>query len=109
VLGVDACFNDATDIQNIESVGALHLRKTMRDDDRRAPAHEPIESLLHEELALVVERARCFVEQEDARVPQDRPRDRDTLALPDREADTALADDRLHALGHPPNELGGVR
>ena len=106
---MSAFLDDAAAIQNEDAVGALHRRKPMRDDDRRAPAHEPIESLLHEELALVVERARCFVEQEDARVPQDRPRDRDTLALPDREADTALADDRLHALGHPPNELGGVR
>src|SRR5207249_4098426 len=70
-LGMRAFLDDATAIEYEDAVSALHRRKPVRDDDRRAPAHEPIESLLHEELALVVERAGRFVEQEDARVAQE--------------------------------------
>ena len=81
----------------------------MRDHDRRPSAHEPVEGLLHQILALVVERARGLVEQEDACVAQDRARDGDPLALPDRETHATLAHDRVPPLRESRDELRRVR
>ena len=52
------------------------------------PARQPLHRLLHRALALGVERARRLVEQQDRRVAQDRPRDRQPLALAARRACT---------------------
>ena len=46
-----AFLDDATAIEYEDAVSALHRRKPVRDDDRRAPAHEPIESLLADSMS----------------------------------------------------------
>src|SRR5204862_2802737 len=90
-LGVRALLHDAPSVEDEDPVRALDGREAVRDHDRRPATHESIECLLHQELALVVERARCLVEQEDPRVAQDRSRDRDALALAPRKAHAPLA------------------
>src|SRR3712207_7747544 len=52
---------------------------------------------VHRALRVDVEGARRLVEDQDGRVAQDRPRDRDALALAAREAEAALADHRVVA------------
>jgi len=90
--------------------------------------HQPVETLLDRGLDLAVERARRLVEQQDRRVLEHDPRDRDTLPLPARElhaafthvgvvAATALrvrqAEDELVRFGAPGRGdhpfVGGVR
>src|SRR5207237_7211376 len=75
------------------------------DRNRRASLREAVERLLDEPLRLGVERARRLVEDEDRRVAQDRPRDRDPLLLAAGEAVAALADDGVVALGQRRDHL----
>ena len=60
-----------------------------------APLRQAVECLLDQTLGLGVERARGLVEDEDRRVAQNRPRDRDPLLLAAGEAVAALAHDRV--------------
>ena len=60
---------------------------------------------LNELLALGVEIARGFVENEDLRRRQDRPGDRQPLLLAAGELDAALADERLVFFGQPDDEF----
>ena len=52
-----------------------------------------------------VDRGGRVVEDEDARVDEQRPRDGDPLALPARQRDAALADDRVVPVGELEDEL----
>ena len=53
----------------------------MGDDERGAVARERGKRLLHQPLAFVIERARGLVEQQDRRVLEDRPGERQPLTL----------------------------
>ena len=72
-------------------VRAANGRQTVGDDDRRAAAQQPVESALDEDLRRPVDVRRRLVEDEDARIGEERPRDRDQLALACRQAGAALA------------------
>src|SRR5205814_4802514 len=108
-LRVRALLDDAAPVEDQDPVRALDRRQPVRDHDRRAATHQTVKGLLNEEFALVVERAGGLVEEKDPGVAKDRPGDGDALPLSDRQPDAALADDRLHALRHSRDELGGVR
>ena len=73
------------------------------------PAAQRVQAVLDQRLALAVEARGRLVEDEDARVGEDRARDRDALALAARELHAALADDRVVALLEAVDELVGVR
>src|SRR5580700_1615517 len=77
----------------------------MRNDKGRAALHEVAKAMLNHRLALGVERACGFIENEDARVGEDGARDGQTLALASGELDTALADDGLITFGEALREL----
>ena len=86
-----------------------HGAQPVRDDERGAPAHCHVQGGLHGALALAVERAGGLVEQQQRRVLQDRPCDRDALALPAGEAHAALAQEAGIAFGQVANEAVRVR
>src|SRR6185503_16932798 len=88
---------------------ASDRRQPMRDDKGRAAPPQRAQTVLDERFALAVERRGGFVEDEDARIGEDRARDGDALALPARELHPALADDRVVARLEPFDELVGVR
>ena len=69
------------------------------------PAAISLHVLLDGALAFVVERAGRLVEDQDARVGDQRARDRDALALPARQAAAAFADDGVVALGQLQDEV----
>jgi hypothetical protein len=54
-------------------------------------------------------RRRCVVEDQHARVDDERPRDREPLALPAGQSDPALADDRVVPGGQPLDEVVRLR
>src|SRR5436190_9541801 len=91
-------LDNAAVIEHDDLIGAAHGREPVRDRDRRPALGEPVQRLLDEPFGLGVERACRLIEDEDRRVPQDRPRDRDPLLLAAREAVAALTDDRVVAL-----------
>ena len=98
-LGVRARLRDAPVVEGEDAVGADHARQPMREDQRRAPLHQPVERLLDHRLALRVHRRERLVQDQDGRVPQERPRDGDALALAAGEPDAALAHHGLVAPG----------
>ena len=73
------------------------------------PCRSDSQAVLDQRLALAVEARRRLVEDQDARIGEDRARDRDALALAARQLHAALADDRVVALLEALDELVGVR
>ena len=63
----------------------------MRDDERRAALHQLLELLLDLALELRVERRSRLVEDQDRRIAQQRPRNRDALPLATRQQRAAVA------------------
>ena len=80
----------------------------MRDHERRAALHETLDRLLHEPLALAVERRGRLVENEDRRVLEDGAGERDTLPLTATELHSALAHMRVVAGAALQRELGKI-
>ena len=100
-IGVRAALDHGAFLDDDDAVRLAHGRQPVRDDKARAPAHQHVERLLDDALALGVERAGGLVENQDDRVLQDGPGNGDALALPAGELDAALADHRAVALGNP--------
>jgi hypothetical protein len=81
----------------------------VRDDERRAPLHRLAQAEPDARLGRRVDGGGRVVEDEDARVHDDRACDCDPLALPARERDAALAHDRLVAVRKVGDELVRLR
>src|SRR5262249_43788139 len=96
-LLVIAVFDDAAAFDGDDAIGVTNSRKPVGDDDHGPPFRYLLHVLVNDPLALVVERARRFVENQDARISDEGARDRNALALAAREARPALADDRVVA------------
>ncbi len=105
-------LHDRAAVEHRDLVGVAHRREAVSDHDRRAALGQPLERLADGALGLHVERARGLVEHEHRRVAQDGAGDRDPLALAAGEAEAALADDGVVALGQRRDrvvDLGGAR
>ena len=83
-------------------------RQAVGDHERRAALHDRRQRRLDLALGGGVDRRRRLVEDQDARVGDERPRDGDALALAARERVAALADDGVEALGQRVDELLGL-
>src|SRR5436190_6719017 len=95
--------------QDDDEIGVLYGGEPVRDDEHRAVRHQAVDRFLHQALGLGVERAGRFVENEDGRIAEQRPGDRDALALPAAESGPALAEQRLVSFGQPHDEFIRVR
>ncbi|KAH0427646.1 hypothetical protein KCU90_g7146, partial [Aureobasidium melanogenum] len=105
-LGVPPLRDDAALFQHDNAVSLLHGRETVRDDQRGAVLRGIVESLLDQPLAGGIERAGCFVEQQDGRILQDRACDRNALALSTRQSHATLAEKSIVALRQFFDETG---
>src|ERR1700743_2062592 len=77
----------------------------MRDDEGGAALHEVAEAMLNHRFTLGVEGARSFVEDEDARIGENRSGDGKPMTLTAGDLDAALADDGLVAFGEALREF----
>src|SRR5207245_4382434 len=93
-LGVRAALDDLSLLEHENLIGAANGRQPVRDDERRPALPQRSQSVLDERYALAVETRGGLVEDEDARVRQNRARDRHALPLATRQLHPALADDR---------------
>ena len=75
-------LRDPALIKHIDNIRPLNRAQPMRDRNRRPPLGRRVQRRLHHLLALGVQRAGRFVEEQHARVPEKSPRDRDALLLP---------------------------
>ena len=76
--------------------------KSVGDDENRTPRGDLCHILLDNPLAFVVERTRCFVEDQNSRLAQECASNRNTLALATRQAAAAFANDRVVAFRTAP-------
>ena len=60
---------------------AIRLREPVRDDKDRSPFGDLLHVLLNDPFALVIEGTRRLIEDQNARVGDERAGDSDTLAL----------------------------
>ena len=103
-----AFLDDPPLIHDHDAVGGADGRQAMRDDDRRAMLHQPVERVLHQPLALRVEGGGRFVEQQQGRVAQQRAGDGDALALAARQPRPAFAHERVEPVGKRAQEILGI-
>ena len=70
-LVVGAGLAEAAGVEHVGPVGAAHGREAVGDHQHRALPLELLDRLLHQPLALAVERAGGLIEEQDLRVRQD--------------------------------------
>ncbi len=107
-----AAFDDAAVIEHQDAVGVDDAGEPVRQDQGRAPGHQAVERALDDGFVLGIDRRQRLVENEDRRVAQQRPRDRQPLPLSAREPQAALADQSGIALRQRGDEvvrIGGAR
>ena len=102
-------LRDAAALQHDDGVGAPDGGQPVRDDERRAVAHQVLQRFLDQQLRFGVERRRRLVQDQDRRVLQQRARNRQALALPARQLLAALADAGLVLLRQRHDEIVRVR
>src|SRR5579875_1280894 len=90
-LGVRPLLDDAPGLQHHDEIGPFDGGEAVRDDQRGAVAQESPQPLLHQQLGKGVDVGGGLVQDQDAWVGQQRPRERDELALPHTEIVAALA------------------
>src|SRR5579871_1047860 len=98
-LRVRAALYDLSLLHDHNLVGASDGRKTVSNHKSCASLHEIRKALLDHLLGFGVEAGSCFVENQNARLGQDRARDRNSLTLASRKFHAALADNRLVLVG----------
>ena len=99
-------------VHHHQPVGLAQGRQAVSDGDRGAPFHQVVERLLDFLLGFGIDRRRGLVEDQDARVDQQRSRNADALALAARQPLAALTDQRVVAVRQPQDEIvrmGGTR
>src|SRR6266699_3595437 len=67
-LVMGAVFDHPATVDGDDAIGTAHRRQAVGDDDDGAPAHDGLHVLLDDAFALIVECARCLVEDQDARL-----------------------------------------
>ena len=98
-FAVDAVFDDLAVFEDDDPVEAGDRGEAVRDDDRSAALHEVLECCLDQLLALGIQGAGGFVQDQDGRVCQNSARNDDSLPLAAGEFHAALAGDGLESVG----------
>ena len=83
-------FGDHSFFQDDDRVGFANRAQTMRDHDCRPSRHQTAEIILDGALRFGVERAGCFIENQNRRVVVDGARDGDALFLSTGKRETGL-------------------
>ena len=94
-LLVGAVLCDLTLVHHHDAVTLLDRRHAVRDHHTSAAFHCPIERLLYNLLALLIQSTRCFIENHDLRRLNQRSSNRDPLLLSAREL-AAFKTAKLH-------------
>ena len=87
-----AAFGDAAFVEHDDLIGVDHRREPVRDRDRGAALRHRVQRVEDLGLGAAVERAGRLVEDQDRRILEQGPRDRDALLLAARQLEPALAD-----------------
>src|SRR5713226_4342983 len=102
---VAAVLDDAPALDGDDAVDLAHRGEPVRDDEDGAARTDPAHVRVNDPLALVIERAGGFIEDEDPGIGGERPGDGDALPLPSREQHAALPDRGVVAMRQLEDEL----
>ena len=80
-LGVGALLDQSTLVQDQDPLGPAHAGEPVGDDEGGAVPHEDVEGLFDQPLGFGVQGGSGLVQDQQDRVPQDRPGDGQALAL----------------------------
>jgi hypothetical protein len=78
---VGPALRDPPAVEDEEAVRSDHAREAVREDEGGASLHQAVERFLDDRLVLGVDGGERLVEDQDRSVAQQRPGDRDALAL----------------------------
>src|SRR5918997_2988018 len=106
-LLVGAGLDDAAVFDHEDPVHAANQPELVGYDEGGASLRERAPALLHGARGLGVEAGLGLVQDQDRALPQHRPRDGDALSLPPRQTLAPLGEQRVVAIGQPPDK--GVR
>jgi hypothetical protein len=82
-----AVLDQAAALERDDAIRRPHGREPVRDDQNRPPLGDLLHVLLNDALALIVEGARRLIEDQNARVGDERAGNGDALALATREGE----------------------
>ncbi len=105
---VGAALDDLAVAEHQDAVGMAHGGQAVGDDQAGAAAHQALERLVDQPLALGIQRGGGLVEQQDARIGENGAGDGDALALAAGKFGAARADEGVIALGQRGDEIVGV-
>ena len=100
-----ALLDDHTVLEDDDQVGVADRRQPVRDHERGAVGEQRAERALDPPLRADVDRRGRLVEDQDAGIGEQRPRERDQLPLAEREPRPALLEVRLVAVLEREDEL----
>src|SRR5437879_2870417 len=100
-----AVLDDAAALDRDDPVRLAHGREPMRDDENGPAGGNSFHVLLDRPFTFIVQGAGGLVEDQDARIRNERAGNCDALALPAGEAAAALADHGVVAFGQLENEV----
>ena len=103
--GVRAALQYHAALDHQDLIGPADGREAVGDHKGGAPLHQVAEAILNHGLRFGVERRGRLIENKNARVGQNRARNRKALALPTRQLDPALAHNGVVALRKPQGEF----
>ena len=104
-----ALLHHAPALQHHQTVGALQGRQAVRDGNRGAALHQVFQGFLDFFFGFGIDRRSGLVQYQDARIDEQRARNRDALALTARQALTTLAHHGVVAMRQAQDELMRVR
>ena len=108
-LGVRPALDDPAPVDHEDHVRRQDRREPVRDRDRGSAVHERHQRRLDQPLRGRVERRGRLVQDQDPRILQDDPGDREPLLLAARELVAAFAHDRVVPLGELRDPVVDVR
>ncbi len=94
-LVVRALLDDLSVLEHDDQVGVADRRESVRDDERGAVGEQQPQGRVDLSFGADVDRRGRLVEDQDSRICQERPRERDELSLAEREAGSAFLQLRL--------------
>src|SRR6266567_351593 len=108
-LRVCAALDDLPLFHDHDLVGPANRRKAVRDHERGTPLHQVRKALLDHLLRFGVEAGCGFIEDQDARLRENRASNRDALPLAAREFYSALPHHRVVLIGKGLGKLVDAR
>src|ERR1700748_1023634 len=90
---MSSTLNDASVLNHQDLIGSANRGEPVCNHKNSTALHQEIETALNQGFGFGIERAGGFIKDEDTRIGQNGPRDRNALTLATGKSDTTLTND----------------